>query len=66
MQGSIDHVGQCVLRWDTQVEKLYSPDGAFHLLPCDHCGDPCWVALNTVSVVCERCYAGVVDTEEAS
>ena len=54
MQGKIDKTGKIELKWDLQLEKLYSPDGLLHCLPCEICGAPQWVQLNTVSVVCDR------------
>jgi hypothetical protein len=55
MNGSIDKAGNAVIRWNIQDGKFYSPDGTQHCLPCETCGDPQWVSLPTVSVVCNRC-----------
>lgn len=55
MNGSIDRYGHCQLSWDTDEERLYSPDGSQQLLPCDRCGQPQWVAPNAVSVLCDDC-----------
>ena len=57
MTGSHDRSGNIVLEWNSQAEKLYSPDGTQHCLPCDRCGQPQWVSLLTVSVLCDRCVA---------
>ena len=59
MQGTIDRTGKCELKWDLQLEKLYSPDGLKHCLPCESCGEPQWVQLNAVSTLCALCYKAV-------
>lgn len=53
--GCIDRHGKCELTWHLDYNKLYSPDGTQHCLPCEYCGNPQWVSLPTVSVVCEYC-----------
>ena len=55
MQGSFNKYGDVTLTWNIQGEKLYSPDGLSHCLPCETCGHPQWVSLLTVSVLCDRC-----------
>jgi hypothetical protein len=64
MQGSIDRKGSCILEWNIQGDKFLSPDGTSHCLPCEHCGDPQWCALNVVSVICERCALSVDGTPD--
>lgn len=63
MEGSIDTAGNAVLRWNIQEDKLYSPDGAQHCLPCEDCGDPQWVSLLTVSVICPLCAPPLDDSD---
>jgi hypothetical protein len=55
MQGTITKSGVVTFIFDTQVEKLLSPDGTQQCLPCETCGEPQWVSLPTCSVVCDRC-----------
>lgn len=55
MQGKIDARANITLRWNLQETKLYSPDGLHHCLPCECCGQPTWVGLLTVSVLCDIC-----------
>lgn len=63
MTGEITPSGKCTLQWDLMTEKLYSPDGTQQCLPCERCGQPQWVGLLTVSVLCDRC---AKDFEEVS
>lgn len=55
MQGKHDGAGDCRLTWNSQGDRLYSPDHTQHCLPCDDCGQPQWVSLRTVSVLCLAC-----------
>lgn len=55
MQGKIDRAGNVTLRFNMMGDKLYSPDGSQHCLPCELCGLPQWAHLLTVSVVCQQC-----------
>ena len=36
-------------------DRLYSPDGKLHLLPCDCCERPEWVEPNVDVVICTAC-----------
>lgn len=55
MNGTINRSGDIEIRWNMQEEKLYSPDGSKHLLPCERCGLPQWASLPVVSILCDRC-----------
>jgi len=48
--------GDIVVRWNSQVDSLRSPDGKLKLMPCDRCGRPQWVALNVVTLLCPGCW----------
>ena len=37
------------------LDRLYSPDGKHHLLLCDVCQRPEWVAPLVDAVICETC-----------
>lgn len=65
MEGNIDHKGTVNLSWTLDYDKLYSPDGLQHCLPCETCGQPQWVGLLTVSVLCDRCADGIRCSEHA-
>jgi hypothetical protein len=39
-------------------DKLYSPDGRAHLLPCETCGAPEWVSPAIQAVTCAACANG--------
>lgn len=56
MTGKHTQDGQVTLSWDSQTEKLYSPDRTQQCLPCESCGQPQWVTLSTVAIVCLPCY----------
>jgi len=55
MTGKHEGNGDITITWNTCTERLKSPDGKVHLLPCESCGDPAWVALNVVSHICDQC-----------
>ena len=55
MESTFDKTGTITLTWNLQTDKLYSPDGTKHCLPCEICGKPEWVGLSTVSVMCQPC-----------
>jgi len=53
--GSHASNGDIVVRWNSQVDSLRSPDGKQKLMPCELCGEPAWVAMNVVSRICDQC-----------
>lgn len=61
IEGKYTSSGDITLTWNIQENKLYSPDGLSHCLPCDHCGQPQWVSLPSVAVVCDHCALAVTD-----
>jgi hypothetical protein len=36
-------------------ERVLSPDGKLHLLPCQTCLSPFWVELDVVYMICDQC-----------
>lgn len=55
MQGTIGPYATMTITWDANYERLLSPDGTVHLLPCEKCGKPEWHALNVVTFICDPC-----------
>jgi len=57
--------GAVVIRYEPHnFDRLYSPDGKQHLLPCEgDCGRAVWVSPVTDAVICETCYANPVVDE---
>lgn len=53
--GTIQRDGTVTLQWNCQCDRLLSPDGSQHCLPCERCGDAQWVALGVVATLCDRC-----------
>jgi hypothetical protein len=53
--GTADRDGTITFTWNMQAYQLLSPDGTQQLLPCEHCGQPQWVRLNVVSILCDIC-----------
>ncbi len=60
MKGTYDSSHQIVIRYQPENgDKLMSPDGTKHFLPCENkmCGEMHWVAVNVVSFFCDACSA---------
>ena len=55
MTGKHEGNGDITITWNTCTERLKRPDGTVHLLPCESCGEPTWVAMNVVSRICDQC-----------
>lgn len=55
MKADINKNGDVTVRYNVIHNKLLSPDGTQHLIPCETCRSILWVALNVVSIVCDRC-----------
>lgn len=55
-RGTFDSNGLVTIVYNPfESNKLYSPDGSKHLLPCETCGNVQWVSIGTVSVICDSC-----------
>jgi hypothetical protein len=61
MKASHNRIGDITIEFNSQGERLLSPDKTQHLLPCCKCGELHWVNLNVVSVVC---YEGCSNSDE--
>jgi hypothetical protein len=57
--------GEVVIRYNPHnFDRLYSPDGKLHLLPCEgDCGRAVWVQPLTESVLCEDCHANPAEPD---
>jgi hypothetical protein len=65
MEANYKNSHEVVIRYSPHnFDRLYSPDGKQHLLPCEGgCGRAVWVQPLTESVMCETCYANRMEPD---